>query len=424
MISLLSARTSEPKLIALILVTGTSTLATDTYIAALPEVQTSLHTTSSVAQLTMTAFIAGMAAGQLASGPVSDARGRRRMVIAACAVFAVMSVLCAIAPTGWLLVAARAIQGIAAGTAVAVGRAVVTDRYRGREAAAMFGTLSAVSLLGPVLAPAVGGVLLTFGDWRGVFWFLALVGLAMVLGTTLALPETLPATRRHPGGLAQLARRSRELLGDPRFARPVFVQCLTTAGFFVYIGGSSFVLQEDLGLSQHEYTLLFTVNAIAMVTTSVTFRLLVKRVGAVILRRIAISLQTTAVLTLFVTTVLADGHRPPLAVVWVALAAMTAGLGMYLPSNGAIAQNAGRRFPGTASALGGGLPFLAGALTTPLTGVFGSQTVLVMSSCMVVAFSLAAALAVASRRFTLEPGDEEPAPGGRPVALAGAVTRK
>ncbi|MEU4689048.1 multidrug effflux MFS transporter [Actinoplanes sp. NPDC023714] len=409
--SLFHARTREPKLVALILVTGTSTLATDTYIAALPEVQTSLHTTASVAQLTMTAFIAGMAAGQLVSGPVSDARGRRRIVVGACLVFAVMSALCAIAPTGWLLVAARAVQGVAAGTAVACGRAVVTDRYRGREAAALFGTLSAVSLLGPVLAPAIGGVLLTAGDWRIVFWFLAIVGLAMVAGSTVALPETLPAGRRHPGGLSQLANRSRELLTDPRFARPVLVQCLTTAGFFVYIGGSSFVLQEDLGLGQREYTLLFTVNAVAMVTTSITFRLLVKRVGAVVLRRVAVCLQTTAVLTLFLSTVLASDHRPPLAVIWGALAAMTAGLGMYLPSNSAIAQNAGRRLPGTASALGGGLPFLAGALTTPLTGAFGSQTVLVMASCMVVAFSLAACLAIASRRFTLEPGEEvAPAP--------------
>ncbi|BBH69953.1 Bcr/CflA family drug resistance efflux transporter [Actinoplanes sp. OR16] len=406
--SLFAARARHPKLIALLLVTGTSALATDTYIAALPEVQTSLHTSSSVAQLTMTAFIAGMAAGQLVSGPVSDARGRRRIIVGACVVFTVMSMLCAIAPTGWLLVAARAVQGIAAGTAVACGRAVVTDRYRGREAAALFGTLAAISLLGPVLAPAIGGVLLTFGDWRIVFWFLALVGVAMIAGSTTALPETLPPDRRHPGGLTQLAKRSKELLSDPRFARPVFVQCLTTAGFFVYIGGSSFVLQEDLGLSRHEYTLLFTVNAVAMVSTSVLFRLLVKRLGAVVLRRTAITLQTTAVLTLFLSAVLSTDHRPPLAVVWCALAAMTAGLGMYLPSNAAIAQNAGRRLPGTASALGGGLPFLAGALTTPLTGTFGSQTVLVMASCMVVAFSLAACLSIASRRFTLEPGDEEP----------------
>src|SRR6185312_3730560 len=98
------------------------------------------------------------------------------------------------------------------------------------------------------------------------------------------------------------------------------------------------------------------------------------RVGAILLRRCAVITQTSAVTVLFAAAVLAPDHRPPLALVWGALAAMTAGLGCYLPANSAIAQNAGRRLSGTASALGGGLPFLTGSLTTPLTGAFGSQT--------------------------------------------------
>ncbi|MBL7252702.1 Bcr/CflA family efflux MFS transporter [Paractinoplanes lichenicola] len=403
--SLLAPRTAQPRLAALLLVTGTAALSTDTYIAALPSMQASLQTSASVVQLTLTFFIAGMAVGQLLSGPVSDARGRRAIVLGACVVFTIMSILCAIAPTGGLLVAVRAVQGAAAGVATAVGRAVVTDIYRGREAAALFGTLSAVGLLAPVLAPAIGGVLLTFGDWRVVFWFLTLVGVAMTVAATVALPESLPPERRHPGGLANLLRRSRDLLTDPHFAVPVLVQCLTVAGFFVYIGGSSFVLQEDLGLSAREYTMLFTVNALTMVTTSVIFRLLVKRTGAVVLRRCAVVLQTAAVLVLFLITLLAAGHRPPLTVVWTALALMTAGLGLYFPSNAAIAQNAGRRFSGTASALSGGLPFLTGALTTPLTGALGSQTVMTMALCMATGFLLAAVVAALGRRYTVEPVD-------------------
>lgn len=403
-------RTLEPKLVTLLLVTGTSALSTDTYIAALPAMQSSLHTSSSIAQLTMTVFIAGMALGQLASGPVSDARGRRRMILGACLVFSVMSMLCAVATSGWLLVLERAVQGGAAGTSVAVGRAVVNDRYVGRSAAAMFGTLSAVSLIAPVIAPAIGGALLAVGDWRIIFWFLAVVGLAMTAAAALGLPETLPVERRHPGGLGQLGRRAHELLTDGRFRSPVLIQCLTVAGFFVYIGGSSFVLQDGLGISRRMYTLVFTGNALAMVATSVLFRLLVVRVGAVLLRRCAVIVQTSAVVVLFVATVLASDHRPVLAVVWPLLATMTAGLGCYLPSNAAIAQNAGRRLSGTASALGGGLPFLSGALTTPLTGAFGSQTVLTMAGLMIVPFLLAAVLAVALRSAALEPTVEVPEP--------------
>ncbi len=404
MISPLSIRVARPWFPALLLVTGTSALSTDTYISSLPDVQASLRTSSSLTQFTMTTFIAGLAIGQLLSGPISDARGRRRIVVGACAVFTVMSALCAMASTGWLLVGERAVQGLAAGACVAVGRAVVNDTYRGRAAAATFGTLSAVSLTAPVIAPALGGLLVTFGDWRTVFWFLAVVGVAMTVAAIYGLPETLPPARRQPGGLSQLHHRTRDLLTDRRFAAPVAIQCLTVAGFFVYIGGSSFVLQDGVGISQREYTVVFMTNAVAMVTSSVLFRVLVMRTGPVLLRRWAVVIQTTAVATLFLACLVAPGHQPPLAVVWVALAGMTFGLGSYLPANASIAQQAGRRYAGTASALGGGLPFLSGSLTTPLTGALGHQTVFTMATCMAIFFALAATAACALRDAT--PADD------------------
>jgi DHA1 family bicyclomycin/chloramphenicol resistance-like MFS transporter len=105
---------ARPSFPALLLVTGTGALSTDAYIPSLPRVQAALRTSSTLTQLTMTTFIVGLAAGQLASGPVSDARGRRRLIVVACVVFAVMSALCAIATTGWLLIAERAVQGLTA----------------------------------------------------------------------------------------------------------------------------------------------------------------------------------------------------------------------------------------------------------------------------------------------------------------------
>jgi DHA1 family bicyclomycin/chloramphenicol resistance-like MFS transporter len=411
-------RVSHPSFIALVLITGTSALSTDTYIAALPEVQRSLGTSSSVAQLTMTTCIAGMAVGQLITGPISDARGRRSLIVSATVVFAIMSVLCAVAVTGWSLIVARAVQGIACGAAAAVGRAVVTDTYRGRDAAAKFGTLSAISLIAPVLGPAVGGALLTFGDWRTIFWFLAVVGIAMILGAVLGLPETLPAASRHPGGFTQLYVRARDLLTDRAFAEPVVVQCMTTGGFFVYIGGSSFVLQQDVGISQRLYTVVFAINAVAMMLSSVTFRLLVTRFDPARLRRCAMVLQTAAVTALFASAMLSPHGKPPLAVIWICLSGMTLGLGTYLPANSTITQQAGRRVAGTASALGGGIPFLVGALMTPLTGIIGAQTVRAMGTAMFVFFALAAVTAARNRRTA----GRSPAVSDDVVPAAGACS--
>jgi DHA1 family bicyclomycin/chloramphenicol resistance-like MFS transporter len=284
---------------------------------------------------------------------------------------------------------------------------MVNDCYRGTRAAATFGTLSAISLIAPVIGPAIGGLLVTVGDWRTIFWFLAVVGVGMTLAAVVGLAESLPPPRRHPGGLGQLISRTRELLSDRPFVAPVLVHCLTTAGFFVYIGGSSFVLQDGFGLGQHQYTVVFITNAIAMVLSSVTFRFLVTRIGPVLLRRCAIVIQTAAVAALFLSCLIAPRHQPPLAVVWAILAALTLGLGTYWPANAAIAQQAGRRFAGTASALGGGLPFLAGSLTTPLTGALGRQTLMTMVSCMAVFFALAAIAAVRLRNATVYSHQDE-----------------
>ena len=100
-LSITRPRVASPSFIALMLITGTTALSTDTYIAALPQVQRTLGTSSSVAQFTMTACIAGMAIGQLVTGPVSDARGRRSLIVLATLTFAATSVLCALAFSGW-----------------------------------------------------------------------------------------------------------------------------------------------------------------------------------------------------------------------------------------------------------------------------------------------------------------------------------
>jgi len=375
-------------------VTGTSALATDTYISALPAMRDSLQTSDTAVQLTLTACIGGLALGQLLIGPVSDARGRLHIIVAATIAFVAASVACALATSIVVLIAARLAQGFAAGAGASVGRAVVTDTFQGRNAAAAFGTLTAVSLIGPVAGPAIGGVLLPLGGWRAIFWFLGVVGVVMTAAALIGVPETLPRDRRRPGGLRQLVGRSAELTRDRRFITPVAVQCLVKCGFFIYIGGSSIVLQTDLHLSAATYTLVFATNATTMIASSVLFRTLVLRLGPEVLRRFAFVVQSTAVFCLPAVALLSAPAAPPLAPVWICLAAMTLGLGAYLPANSAIAQREGRRYAGTASALSGGLPFLAGSLTTPLTGVLGTQTVLAMSIGMGAFFLLAVVVAV------------------------------
>ncbi len=373
-----------PSTAALVLVTGVGPLGTDTYIAGLPELRSSLGISATVAQLTFTTFIVGLAVGQLLLGAISDATGRRRLLLVGAVVFTVLSAVCALAPNGAALLAARFGQGVAAGGGVVVGRAVVTDTYRGPEAAARFGTLASITFLGPIVAPALGGVILAVGSWRTVFAFLTAIGVLMTVAVLLGLPETLLPERRHAPGLRDTAARMTDLLRDRQFMQHVTVYCLSAAGFFTYIGGSAFVLQSAYDLGPSRYALLFATNAAAMAGTAVLFRALVGTVGPSRLRTAGVTASTAAAVSLLGLALADRAATGSVVLPWVLLGVVVAGTGLTVPATTALTQEAGRRAAGTAASLQGGMGFFVGALVTPLTGVLGYTSLLPMALAMTV----------------------------------------
>jgi DHA1 family bicyclomycin/chloramphenicol resistance-like MFS transporter len=375
-------RSRLPSTTALVLVTGVGPFATDTYIAGLPGLRESLGTTAAVAQLTLTAFIVGLAAGQLVLGAVSDATGRRGLLLTCAIVFTVLSAACAIAPSGAVLVAARLGEGIAAGGGVVVGRAVVTDTHDGPGAAAKFGTLASITFFGPILAPVIGGLILSHGSWRVVFAGLAGFGVVMVAAVAFGLPETLDRGKRHAAGVRSTAVRMADLLRDWSFMRHVTVYCLSAAGFFTYIGGSSFVLETAFHVSPGLYSIIFATNAGAMAIAAVAFRVLVRRTGPVLLRTIGLTASTFAAVGLLVAAIAVPGLT--VAIPWILLCVVVAGTGFTVPATTALAQEAGRRYAGTAASLQGGIGFLVGAAVTPLTGLIGYHSLLPLAVAMTV----------------------------------------
>ena len=388
-------------MLALAAVSGVSPFATDTYLAALPTVGSDLGAGAGATQLTMTAFLVGFAVGQLVFGPFSDGLGRRRILIGCSAAFAVTSLLCAAAPDVLTLIALRALEGAAGGCGLAVGRAVVSDRYDGADAAARYGMLASITLVAPVLAPAIGGAILLVGDWRAVFVFLAGLGVLMTLGVLIGIPETLPPDARSPAGPGETGRRLGAVLRMRPFLAAVVVQCLATAGFFAYIGGSSFVLQGAMGLSPAEYSVLFASNAAAMVVVSLVFTATARRVTPQRWRAVGLLTSTVGATALALYAAFVDDvHLLP---VWVLLAVSVAGMGLSIPASTAIAQHLGRAVGGTASAVQGGLSFAVGAAATPLTGLTGQTSVAGMSVVMTVLLALSCGVLLVTARSTPSP---------------------
>ncbi|WP_173869452.1 multidrug effflux MFS transporter [Streptomyces albus subsp. chlorinus] len=366
-------------------------LSIDMYLPALPEVGEALHVPAATAQLTLTACLIGLAVGQLVAGPMSDRFGRRRPLLVGMACYVVAGAACALAPTAPTLTVFRFLQGLAGAAGVVIARAVVRDLYDGLAMARFFSTLMLISGVAPILAPVLGGQVLRFTDWRGVFVILAAIGLLLVLVVLRKLPETLPAGRRHKGGLPDALRSMRALLADRVFTGYLLTTALASAALFSYVSASPFVVQEIYGASPQTFSLLFMVNSIGIVAFGqLNGKVLVGRVSLDRVLGFGLGMVGAATVALLVMTtgVLGPVGLAPLAT---ALCVLMSGMGLIMPNSNSQALMRTPHSAGSASALLGTSQFLVGAVASPLVGVAGERTAVPMALVQFSAVTLAAA---------------------------------
>src|ERR1700754_2465442 len=253
-------------------------LTIDMYLPALPSITDDLGTTSTAVQLTLTGTLAGLALGQLVIGPMADAYGRRRPLLAGLALHVLASVACVVAPSIAVLGALRVVQGLAVAAATVVAMAVVRDLFSGTAFARLFSRLMLVMGLAPILAPTLGSAVLEATSWRGVFVVLAGFGVLLTLTALFALRETLPPERRRRGGVADTMRTYADLLRDRVFVGMVLVAGFAMAALFSYVAGSSFVFQDQYGLDERQFGIAFGAGALGLIAaTQLNVRLLRRR---------------------------------------------------------------------------------------------------------------------------------------------------
>lgn len=361
-------------------------LSMDLYLPQLPQLAASLGTTEALAQVTMSACMIGLGLGQLVAGPLSDRLGRRLPLMAGVAAFAVLSLVCAVAPNIELLLLARFLQGLAGSAGIVICLAIARDQFEGVELSRMLSLLFLVSGTAPIIAPVVGGQLARIMDWRGIFGVLSAVGVVLLLVVVFALPETLPPSRRHGGGLVTLRRHAGAVVRDRLF---VAVLCAAAGGgvaFFTYLSMSSFVLQEQFGLSPQAFSLAFAAGALASIVGSQTSRLVVRRWGPlrVYLGGITATLLATVVLLVLTTT--GTGVYGVIAALIGFM--LCSGLGGPNGQTLALAHHGARA--GTASALLGMATFLFGPMLAPLAAGVGGTNAVTMAVTMTLAAAVAA----------------------------------
>ena len=401
----LSGQPKSPGRTKMILILGMMValgpLTIDMYLPALPRIADDLGVSSSVAQLTLTGTLAGLALGQLIVGPLSDSLGRRRPLMAGIVLHMLASLMCVFAPNIAVLGVARGLQGVGAAAAMVVAFAAVGDLFSESVAATVISRIMLVLGAAPIIAPSLGAAVLLQASWHWVFAVLVVMAGGLLLVAAAALPETLPQAHRRPLRVRGIAETYVEVLRDVRFVVLVLVAALGMSGLFAYIAGAAFVLQGRYGLDQQAFALVFGAGAVALIGATQFNVVLLRRFAP---QRIALWALAVASVVGVVFVGLSAGHVGGLFGFVVPVWAILGAMGLVIPNAPAVALSRHPEAAGTAAAVLGAAQFGLGAAVAPLVGVLGNDEfalALVMTVGMVIAlFALALTLRVGSRGLT------------------------
>lgn len=356
-------------------------LSIDMYLPGLPSIANDLHSSTSLAQLSLTACLIGIGVGQLFAGPISDVRGRRGPLLVGLLAYAISSLLCVLAPTIWTFVMMRFVQGLAGSAGIVISRAIVRDLYSGSEMTRFFSLLMLVNGVAPIFAPIFGGLVLQFTSWRGIFMVLSGLGMIMLIAVFFGFRETLPTALRSKGGVLNTFRTFRGLIKNKKFMGYALTQGFVLAAMFAYISGSPFVLQNIFGVSPQLFSLFFGINGIGLIIAGQVTGRLAGRVHESKLLVAGLSIALVGGISLLIMTLIGGG----LYSILLPLFLVVSSVGVVGTSSFSLAMQDQAKSAGSASALIGLLSFIFGGLMAPLVGIAGSHTAIPMGITIAVA---------------------------------------
>lgn len=273
---------APPPVWLLALMTSLGPLSTDLYLPALPLIGVEFAAAPAAVQWTLSGFLLGFAPAMLVYGPLADRFGRRPVMLGGTALFVLASLLCTLAPSLNLLVAARVLQAFGACSGPVLSRAIVRDTIPPARIGAVMATISGIMSLAPAAGPVLGGLVLHAFGWRACFALLIGGGVLLLALLWRRLEETAPELDPGATRLAGLARAMGEFAASRVFRLNCAVSTASYTALFGFISAGTYVIQDGLGLSPTQFGLCFAAVAFsyflgAMVARKVSTRLGPKR---------------------------------------------------------------------------------------------------------------------------------------------------
>ena len=367
------------------LLTAFGPLSMDMYLPSLPTVADDFGSTASLAQLSITSCLIGLALGQLVFGPLSDIVGRKKPLIITVTIYTIVSLLCYLSPSIWLFIILRFIQGTAAASGIVIARAASRDMYSGKELTKFMALLALVNGAAPILAPLFGGVILNWFTWRTIFVFLAMIGLVMLISVSFTLPETLPHEHRKQGDLIETLKTFGLLLKDKVFMGIALSQAFVVMSMFAYIAGSPFVLQNIYGVSPQQFSVIFAVNGLGIIIAAQLTGKLSSTIEEIDLLKAGVIMSFIGSLLLIVVVM----FSLPIWAILPALFLVVSSAGVVNTTSFSLGMQRQGEVAGSASAFLGILPFGGGALVSPFVGIMGESTMIPLGIVILICSTMA-----------------------------------
>jgi DHA1 family bicyclomycin/chloramphenicol resistance-like MFS transporter len=292
---------SKRKIITLASVVALTPMAIDTYLPAIPSMAQDLNASIAITQSTVSVYLAGAAVGHFLGGPLSDLYGRKSIGIVGIIIFSMASILIAISTNINEVLALRFVQAIGGGAAVVIVGAMVRDTHTGKESAKMMALISVIMMTAPLVAPAIGALVIKFGDWRHIFFGLAFY--AAIALSQLVLFVKSPATKvpHNKQNFAIHLFGSYGAVLSKLPTMPVFM-CLgfCSANLFIFLTTSPFVYMEYFGVSEQQFPFFFGAGVISLMAMNLVNVLCLRRYQPIILFKFGVVVQFILVLAQYI----------------------------------------------------------------------------------------------------------------------------
>lgn len=249
----------------LALLTAFPAMSTDMILPAVPSLAETWNQPLSVINLILVCFFVTYGFSLLFYGPISDRFGRRRPLLAGLSVYIAASLLCAFATNAPMLVSLRILQAAGAAASSSISMAMTKDIFSGQERERILAHIAVIMALAPMIAPVLGGWVLTNFSWQWIFFIQAIMGVTGILGV-LRFPETLSRVSDLP--LSRMMHGYGRLLLNPSYIIMVLVMSASLFPLYSFIAGSSAIYVNEFGLSEQKYSYFFAFNALALMIGS------------------------------------------------------------------------------------------------------------------------------------------------------------